>query len=632
MELYPEENPSFKNVYESKYVDTVRNDELQRSTKLYEQAKDPWNTGVVPKPADASMFFNLNEDENYNISLTGEKIDKEKFKHNNMQPFLKGNVTQNTNVERTTSKLDKHTGVDKFYFQKREVEKFFQPIQDLANINGAKENIGFLQSRLETSKIYNNVLPFEQTHVGPGLNKGYTSLGSGGFQQPDALQYAMPKSLEELRSKVNQKENNFKLPIKAPPKGTEQRGIITPYTKNKPEKTYEKSEDNWFKTTGSVTKSTGRPELAVKATNRYDSHVEYTGGTKLDAVQGMGLDDDYGKQNIIVYDNERNETQKKTVVSNITSIVKAVINPIADALKYTIKEFLVDAPRAGGNPQAQIPSKSTAYDPDDVMKTTVKETLVHDSDVLNLSAPDQSYSALEDIAKTTVKETLVHDSENLNIKPGTLSYLKNEDNAKKTMKETLPVKDVVRNIGKGTYRVYIYDPELNVKKTVKETTIKGTAELGFIGGILNSILGGYATKEVEMKNTHKQFTSDVEEYGAAGSIYEHRQRNRDAEYNAEIDGARERLLIEAGHTPNPLGANVPIDKTDVHFKTNKLAQDSIAPRATGNVNVIYQQSPCFNECSITKDPEKNNAYENRLDGSIMKSLKSNEFNININPI
>jgi len=656
MELYPSTN---NNIYNSRYLDTVKQDEYGRSKRMYEKAKHPFATGVVPLPAYSSMFQTANY--NDSTTLSGEKMNKKDFTHNNMQPFLKGNITQNTNVESFTPRLDMATGVDKFYQKKTEVENIWKPTAGYNNIHGARPHSDYIKSRIEPSKLNNNVAPFEKVYVGPGLNKGYSSQGTGGFQQRDTLEYARPKTLDELRSKVNQKNAIYEIPFQAPAKGTDQRGMVQPYAKNKPEKTYNQTEDNWFKTTGTVLKDRSRPELAVKNTARPRTHVAYTGAAKLENMKGIAEADDYGKNNIIVYDNERNETQTRTVVSNITSTVKAVVSPVLDALKYTVKEYMVDAPRAGGNPRAQIPSKGEVIDdimkttvketlvqdsenlnlsgPDgtysalqDDAKTTVKETLIHDSDNLNLTGPDGTYSALQDDAKTTVKETLVHDGELLNIKNTPKAYARNEDKMKKTGKETLPVQDVVRNIGKGTYRVYMYDPDRVAKKTVKETTIKGTAELGFIGGIINSILGAYASTEIDIKNTNRQFTSDNEEYGIAKSMCDHRQTSREAEENAEIDGAKEQILIDAGHTPNPGGMNIPIDKSDVAMKTNKLLTDSYAAREAGNVNVIYQVGPQKDECAITRDHETNNAYENRLDGRILDSLKTNDFSININPI
>ena len=639
MDIYSNDKPSMKNIYESKYLETVRKDEYQRGKEMYKKARKPYKTGVVPMPADSSMFSNFNEttnDNDNNISLlSGEKMNINQFKHNNMQPFIKGNVTQNTNVEKFTQKLDMNTGVDKLYRRKREVENFNQPTTGYHNINGSKSYNDFLKSRAVAGMtgIQNNISPFEKTYVGPGLNQGYSSKGVGGYQQQSTLDYARPKSMDELRSKINQRDTIFEIPIKAPPKGTEQRGIVTAYNKNKPERTFDKTHDDYFRTTGAYTKDRSRAELAVKNTHRQDTLREYSGVPKMEFQKGMAFEDDHGRNNIIVYDNERQETETKTTVSNVTSIVKSLISPVVDALKYTLKEYTVDAPRAGGNAVAQIPKKLTVLDPADTPKTTVKETLVQDSDILNLTGPDGTYSAAHDIAKTTVKETLIHDSDHLNITlPVNTSYMKNEDKAKTTTKETLPVVETVGNFAGKSYKIVTYNPENMAKKTVKETTIKGSAELGYIGGVLNSILGGYATKEVDLRNSHKQFTVDNESVGIPKSTAEFRQVSREAEENAIIDGTREAQLIAAGHTPNPGNMNIAIDKNDVRMKTNKLVDDSYAAREAGNVGVIYQTSPEINECEITREQNMNNAYENRLDGSLMDSLKDNEFNININPI
>ena len=656
------------NIYASKYSDYVQKDAYSRSNKMHEKASRQYETGVVSPTQFQPNYQEIKQmDENigkqdYVSSLTGEKVNMENFKHNNMQPFLKGGVTQN--VDKFTSKLDMNTGVDKMHFQKREVNNIFKPTAGYTNIHGVQSNSDYMKSRVTVSNINNNVLPFEQTKVGPGLNKGYTSQGSGGYQQENTRDFSRPKTLDELRSKVNQRNATYEIPFQSPPTGTYQRAVVAPYAKNKPEKIYKQTEDNWFKTTGAVIKETNRPELAIKKTQRPDTHIEYKGSAKMDTIKGMADNDDYGKENIIVYNNERQETQTRTVVSNLTSTVKAIVSPILDALKYNIKEYLVDAPRAGGNPRAQIPSKLSIINTDDNMKTTIKETLLHDSENLNLTGADQSYSALQDDAKTTVKETLLHDSENLNLTgadqsysalqddakttvketllhdsqhlnvktANNIGYAKNQDFMKTTVKETLPVVDTVRNIGKSTYKVYVYDPDLVVKKTVKETTIKGKAEFGFIGGVINSVLGGYASQEIELKNTHKQYTSDNEEYGVAKAIYEHRPVSREATENAEIDGTREQMMIDAGHTPNPGNMNIPIDKDDVNMKSNRLVADSYAARDAGNVNVIYQVGPSLDGCSLTQDTDTKNAYENRLDGSILKSLKGNEFNIGINPI
>jgi hypothetical protein len=673
MELYPEDVPSMNNIYNSKYWDKVRNDEQKRSDNMYQKSNNPFETGVISTPAYASMFQTLSSDESNNnntviSSLSGNNMNIENFTHNNMQPFIKGNVTQNVDPERFTSRLDINTGTDKFYKNKKEVECFFKPTAGYDTICGMKNYDEYYKDHLVTSKLRTSVFPIESIKVGPGLNQGFTSYGSGGFQQADSLDYARPKSMNDLRSKINQKNNCFEIPVQAHVKGTDQRGIVTPLSKHKPETSYEQDPKQWLKTTAANLKNTERPEQYIKPTARIDTHIQRDGIPSSGVIQGKGNDDDYGKSKIIIYNNERQLTETRTVISNVTSIVKAIVSPVVDVLKYTIKEYTIDSTRAGGNIRTQIPEKATLYDPvNHIMKTTIKETTIHNSEMNNLSGPDQTYSALEDQARTTVKETTIHDSEmnNLsgpdqtysalhdqarttvkettihdteisNIKGHETNYTSLDDKARTTIKETLPVQDSTRNIGANTYKVYVYDPDLALKTTTKETTIKGKSEYGFLGGILEGIIGAYNNIDVSLKNTQKQFTSDYNEYGiASGSANDHRQSSRDADYNTLIDETREKILIAAGHTPNPGGnmGTINADKDNIIMTTKKQFENSMASRENYNIDKIYQRAPNpIEQCSITKPQTLSNAYENRLDGSLLEPLKTNDFDIRINPI
>jgi len=716
MDLYSNDNdiPSMNNIYSSTYWEKVKADEQKRSDKLYEKAKSPYETGIVAKPSYSDMFARIDMDagtggkgsmgntggaDNFVSSLSGEMINKGDFSHNNMTPFLRKNVTQNTNVENMSSVFDTKTGNNQFWQNKKEVPCLFKPeMNSGGNICGMKNNDDFLKSRINNSARVNNFFPIEKIRVGPGINKGYDAAPTGGFHQMDTADYAKPRTLDALRSKINQKETYFEIPMQAPPKGTEQRSIITPFNKNRPDTNYEVSPDMWLKTTGAYTKEAERPSQNIRPTARPEFHVEYKGPANYgENSPGQGIENDYGKDAIMLYDNERTTTGTRSVVSNVSSLVKAIVAPIMDALKYTMKEYTVEAERAVGNPSIQIPSKATTYDPDNhIMKTTVKETTIHDSDLTNLSGNKETYSALHDTAKITVKETTIHDSESANLSGNKETYSALNDNAKTTVKETmihdsealnlsgnketysalndtakttvketmihdtnisnikgekgvgyvvfdendakttlrqtLPKIDSIRNIGGTTYKVSLYNPDLIAKTTMKETMIKGKSANGFLGGILEGLFGGYMNANVELKNTHKQFLSDTNEYGIAGAGADFRQTDRTAEDNAEIDGTREGIMMSAGYTPNPGNVNINNDPSEIEMSTKKPFENSIAARDNGNIGMIYQPSPVFDNCSITKMPNKSNAFSNRLDSDLLEPMNNNEFAIRINPI
>jgi len=666
--------PSMKNVYDSTYWNKIKHDEQELSNDLYKKSKKPYETGIVSKNATSDTFkrnfySEINNDDDiigdYTYSLTGEKVNVSSLSHNNMTPFLKKNVTQNTNVENMYPILDNISGINSLKPQKQEVPCMFKPeINAGGNICGMKNNDDFYKSRIEISEIANNFFPIEKIRVGPGLNQGYGSESTGGFHQGDTLEYSKPRNLDELRSKINQQQKYFEIPVKGHIKGPDRRGEIAPMTKQRPDTVFEQTEDRWLKTTGANSKDTLRPAQNIRPTTRQESHIEYKGPIARSELN-QGINDDYGKSKIILYDNERETTEQRTVVTNVTSIIKALVAPVMDVLKYTNKEYTVEAPRGVGNPSVQIPSKPTLYDPvNHIMKTTVKETTIHDgdagnltgnketysalmdnaktttkettihdNDAGNLTGNKETYSALMDNAKTTVKETLIHDTVLTNVKGKNGAYLKNGDDAKKTLRQTMPTEDTVRNIGGVVYKVTLYDPDIVAKTTTKETTIIGKSEYGFIGGMLEGIFGGYLNKNVEMKNTQKQFTI-VNEYGIAGSTGEYRQTDRTAQENAEIDGTREAILIAAGHTPNPGNMNIGLDSGDIDMYSKKPIENSFPAREKGNVGIIYQTSPTLDNCGITKMPNKMNAFSNRLDSDLLETINKNDLmrTQKINPI
>ena len=697
--------PSMKNVYDSTYWNKIKHDEQELSNDLYKKSRKPYETGIVSKNATSDTFkrnfySEINNDDDiigdYTYSLTGEKVNVTSLSHNNMTPFLKKNVTQNTNVENMYPILDNISGINSLKPQKQEVPCMFKPeINAGGNICGMKNNDDFFKSRIEISEIANNFFPIEKIRVGPGLNQGYGSESTGGFHQGDTLEYSKPRNLDELRSKINQQQKYFEIPVKGHIKGPDRRGEIAPMTKQRPDTVFEQTEDRWLKTTGANSKDTLRPAQNIRPTTRQESHIEYTGPIARSELN-QGINDDYGKSKIILYDNERETTEQRTVVTNVTSIIKALVAPVMDALKYTNKEYTVEAARGVGNPSVQIPSKPTLYDPvNHIMKTTVKETTIydgdagnltgnketysalmdnakttikettihdgeagnltgnketysalmdnaktttkettiHDNDAGNLTGNKETYSALMDNAKTTVKETLIHDTVLTNVKGKNGAYLKNGDDAKKTLRQTMPTEDTVRNIGGVVYKVTLYDPDIVAKTTTKETTIIGKSEYGFIGGMLEGIFGGYLNKNVEMKNTQKQFTI-VNEYGIAGSTGEYRQTDRTAQENAEIDGTREAILIAAGHTPNPGNMNIGLDSGDIDMYSKKPIENSFPAREKGNVGIIYQTSPTLDNCGITKMPNKMNAFSNRLDSDLLETINKNDLmrTQKINPI
>lgn len=639
------DTPSMKNVYASDHWSAVRKDELRRSTEMHANAQAPFHTGVVPTPAYASMFAGEELQKTFTgkprtvTSLTGEEIPVEHFQHNNMQPFFRSKVTQNVSDGANNMLLENFTGRNELLQAKQEAKCFFDPTPDLTNVCGMPNNSDFYLDRIVKPIVRNNDFPIEQVRVAPGLNLGFTNKGTGGFQQQDTLQYARDRSIDETRPLSRPKVT---LPSRAQAPAASQigqRGIIGEVAKNRTEKVFEQTPDQWLKTTGANTRESGRPVNIVKPTARVDSHTEYTGAATAAATQpGKGADYDYGKSGITVYDNERQTTQTKTVVSNLTSVVKAIVAPFLDVLRHTPKDYTLDAAREFGNMQAQIPSKPALIDPvDGAMRTTIKETTedaAHELGFMHAQIPEKPtlYDPVNHIMRTTIKETTIHDTTVANLKGRETGPVNADDEAKRTVRETLPVEDTTRNMNGATYRVVMYSPDAVAKTTVKETTETPASEFGFMNPF--NAEGAYNYIEVKIPHTQKEFVSDYEYYGDSKSVNDFRPMSQDADRNAEIDETREHLNIAGGHTPGAGGAYTGLNPDEVNQDTKKALIDSIAPRTTGNVSRVMQTAPIhMSGCELTRGlPSALNGNQDRLDAALLNSLKTNPYNLNVNPI
>jgi hypothetical protein len=199
----------------------------------------------------------------------------------------------------------------------------------------------------------------------------------------------------------------------------------------------------------------------------------------------------------------------------------------------------------------------------------------------------------------------------------------------------LPQEDTKRNINNITYHgTYVYDPKIVAKTTLKETTVNNTnSQFGFVSGFFTSIFGGYLNKNVDFKNTQRQY-SHIEYNGNQKSVITHIPTDREADYNLEVDGTRELIQNNAGnYIPRGSGDYKTVDKQDINIHNKKQTDVLEGSLPMTNVNKIYQTSPiAIKEENITKYVDKNNNVNNRLDSSILSSLIENDDIIKINPI
>lgn len=605
-------------------------------------------------------------------------VSLENFNHNNMVPFFGSGIKQNINENMNQTLLEKYTGEDRSTRIAKMEQVNFADIEKNAYLH--ENNQGYLAEydRMEIPKSMNNVSPTEKILVGPGTKSDDLVKGSGGFQQNEFRDYEYYKNVDDLRVKTNPKVSYQGRVVEGQKETT--RGKVGVLAKNRPPTMYEMNEDRLIKTTGAYVKDKQRPCVDVKSTNRvcgievkgnpYDgargniqqgavkqstkAHLKQFGTRNAQSTStGAGDRYDYGRTNILVYNNERDITSTKTYEGNVTSYIKSMIAPVMDALRPTNKEYMVQNAREFGQFQSTAPSKQTVHNPNDPLRTTIKETLVHDTRSGNLKGFEQitTYDP-NDVARTTIKETLVHDTRLGNLNTATKSVVYNpKDVAKTTVRDTTDNVDTTLNL-RGDARPTVLNTNDVAKTTVKETTIDNNG-LGIVSGqdkgagyttnkhtakytnkeIMsnnqyvahpqNEQGDGYKTASFEAKATNKQVTSNKDYYGNAGNDNSSMMSYDDI-YNAIINQTKESLLCKA--EPTQTGVKV-VSGAD----TVNLTNVKVPCNRTDNGNAIskvYQVPPSKESFNITNESSRQyvrNETNNRMDPNLLDAFMNNPY-------
>jgi hypothetical protein len=196
--------------------------------------------------------------------------------HSNQVPFFGARVTQSMYSGATDQILDTHTGAGKEYFQKRETQSFFDVKTGTGNPFGQQVESDFIQSRMDAGTQMRNTFPIDQTHVAPGLNAGYTNLGSGGYQQDTGREYALPPTTDELRIATRPKVTFSSEPVPGAATVTKP-GIQAPVNKNRPDKFAVLGMERANTTVGQQVANSMYPTVPMKDQARDSTTVQYYG-------------------------------------------------------------------------------------------------------------------------------------------------------------------------------------------------------------------------------------------------------------------------------------------------------------------------------------------------------------------
>jgi hypothetical protein len=404
---------------EENYLPNVNNQDINYPTLDQNELKNDVNRYLNPNAA-SDRYFNQNAYENKSYtdkelgnsiqeiySISGEYMNSSDFKHNNMVPFngrkVRGN-TYNSNMGQTI--LDNMQGSGSQMIEKEERGPLFKPEDNITWTHGAPNQSDFFQSRVNPGTVANNVKPFESEMVGPGLNKGYETSGSGGFNSGmEARDKWLPPTVDEMRVATNPKLvydlSNHEGPANSSIKNV---GLMGKFEKNLPDRHFENTPDRWLTTTGQVVGPTQRAEQEQGNVKRINKPVNYTGivasgnGEKayvsrnyepskrgpsgtldLGVANATGRGPDGSAGNINSYSNpvnNRSTMQQDTFGGTMGYAISAIMSPLMDVLKPTLKEEVIDNVRIFGDAGCSVP-ETYVTNPNDKTSTTIKETTLY---------------------------------------------------------------------------------------------------------------------------------------------------------------------------------------------------------------------------------------------------------------
>tara|TARA_Y100000592_G_C5465162_1_gene316256 strand:+ start:342 stop:2117 length:1776 start_codon:yes stop_codon:yes gene_type:complete len=343
-------------------------------------------------------------------SLTGETINPKGLEHNNMVPFFGSKITQGTGDKGHESLLDLYTGSGSQQNKKEGIAPLFKPQANLSHVNGTPNQTDFIMQRQRSvlTQKMNNVKPWEEINVGPGLGKGYTSEGSGGFNAGmEARETYLPKTVDQLRVSTNPKVtySGQVLGAYVGKGGASSVNVETApkVFKNRPDTYFENSASRWLTTTGIEKAQKARSAVVLQPENRTTTTREYFGNANDREGEGtyqpghfrqshkivLGSENtgpadkqggwqasnkDYGKSGYKSRPNSRTFTGQRTEMGAAGSIVSALTAPIMDLLRPTRKQNVIGNMRPMGNVQGVVGNHAEpVWNPNDTPAPTIRE-------------------------------------------------------------------------------------------------------------------------------------------------------------------------------------------------------------------------------------------------------------------
>jgi hypothetical protein len=295
---------------------------------------------------------------------------------------------------------------------------------------------------------------------------------------------------------------------------------------------------------------------------RYENQALPIGGAGRAGMWDAARDD--SRSTYAARDNERNVSggALPLIGAKAAPGTSYVTNAADERRDWNMKTLTTAAPRLYGNMRAGVALKGQIHDPNAIMRTTMKETMIHDTTV-GIAGPNAERGPLvspDSTAPLTIRNTLCDVDNNVNVAPGFV-------------------------------KPRVYDPN-----DVWQSTHRDTLDTERAGNVGNTPQAqGYITSTIEARTTQKQFDDDTEHFGIADN------QNADGYKVAMQDGVAmtmRSVIGDSGPTFGPAGAQdfkATMSYADIYSATMRDTKEKVlqgrAPTNVGPKVVKGSQDP-----------------------------------------
>jgi len=361
---------------------------VSNQSKKKEVMVEGFNTKLKPTAQDVRIINPVVNPKMY-TDLAGRLVNSDTYS-SSMTPYIGKSKQSGSNQAEPI--LDSYTGAGTFHASKTEVAPLFKPEDNVQYAHGVPNQSDFYHSRVNPSTRIHGMKPFQEKEVGPGIGKGFTSGGNGGFNSGvEARDAWTDKNVDEMRVATNPKET-FELkghqgPAQTLVKNLGKEGVVE---KHLPDTFYINTPDRYLTTTGEEKGQTSHAIQPDRTVHRETTTRPYTGvagnsGVENQSKPGMyrldhrqqlkavgftpatGISRNKEKNTHSLLPTNRSSNQQESFGGGLKGIVNAITAPLIDLVKPTRKEDLVGLTRIG-NMTSTIPNAPAA-------KMTVPHTI-----------------------------------------------------------------------------------------------------------------------------------------------------------------------------------------------------------------------------------------------------------------